>query len=317
MLPRISIITPSFNQGQYLEQTILSVLEQDYPDLELIIIDGGSTDNSVDIIRKYENRLAYWVSEKDNGQAHAINKGLEKATGTIFNWINSDDYLELGALTAIGQAFAQNPNTKVVCGYTYCFYENTKKESHTYRMGLKKSVAETILHVEMNQPGSFYKTEIVKEFGGVNESLRYVFDDELWFRFLMKYGMEDVQMIDNQIAHFRLHEGSKSLGEGFDGFQDEVQNIYYDVAVACHAPEWLLQKMQENKKTIPVIKFQKWNIPFLEKEKFTAAIAARYINSLYLSGQKNHAKEAMKMVVKNGHFKWNRMMVSLRLKLGW
>ena len=89
--PKISIVTPSFNQGQFLEETILSVLEQEYPNLEYIIIDGGSSDNSLNIIKQYEKKLSYWVSEPDNGQTHAINKGFSHATGEIFMWLNSDD----------------------------------------------------------------------------------------------------------------------------------------------------------------------------------------------------------------------------------
>ena len=104
----ISIVTPTYNQGQYIEQTIQSVLNQNYPNLEYIIIDGGSTDNTVEIIKKYEKHLKFWVSEKDNGQANAINKGLQYCTGEIFNWLNSDDYLEPGALLNIANAFSSN-----------------------------------------------------------------------------------------------------------------------------------------------------------------------------------------------------------------
>jgi glycosyltransferase involved in cell wall biosynthesis len=92
-LPKISILTPSYNQGQYIEQTIQSILSQNYPNLEYIVIDGGSTDNTVEILKKYDQHITYWVSEKDRGQSHAINKGIEKCTGVLFNWLNSDDYL--------------------------------------------------------------------------------------------------------------------------------------------------------------------------------------------------------------------------------
>ena len=123
--PKISIITPSYNQGQFLEQTIVSVLGQNYPNLEYVIIDGGSTDNSVEIIKKYEQHLAYWVSEKDKGQADAINKGLKFCTGEIFNWLNSDDYLENGALYKIAAAF-ENPVIDMVAGVVRNF--NNKEE---------------------------------------------------------------------------------------------------------------------------------------------------------------------------------------------
>ncbi|MGB5971795.1 MAG: glycosyltransferase, partial [Nodosilinea sp.] len=106
--PRVSIVTPSYNQGQFLEETIRSVLLQRYPNLEYIVIDGGSTDNSAEIIEKYQSCITYWVSEKDNGQAHAINKGLKISTGSILGWINSDDLYVKGTLRKIAQALCQN-----------------------------------------------------------------------------------------------------------------------------------------------------------------------------------------------------------------
>ncbi len=114
--PKISIVPSSYNQGQFLEETVLSVLNQNYPNLEHIIIDGGSTDNSVDIIKKYEDQLAYWVSEKDKGQTHAINKGFKHSNGEILNWLNSDDLLAPGALHVIAEEFSKNPRVDFFFG---------------------------------------------------------------------------------------------------------------------------------------------------------------------------------------------------------
>jgi len=114
--PKISIVTPSYNQAQFLERTILSVLNQNYPNLEYIIIDGGSTDGSVEIIKKYEKYLAYWVSEKDKGQADAINKGFQKSSGEILAYINSDDTYNPGAFLKIAKAFAKSPRADLMFG---------------------------------------------------------------------------------------------------------------------------------------------------------------------------------------------------------
>ena len=116
MLPKLSIITPSLNQGKFLEETIPSVLNQNYPNLEYVIIDGGSTDNSVAIIKRYEKHLTYWISEQDNGQADAINKGFEKTTGDIINWINSDDLLAADSLNSLTKEIRKNPNADFYFG---------------------------------------------------------------------------------------------------------------------------------------------------------------------------------------------------------
>ncbi|MEM8523656.1 MAG: glycosyltransferase family 2 protein, partial [Bacteroidota bacterium] len=122
--PKISIVTPSFNQSNFLERTIRSVLLQNYPNLEYVIIDGGSNDDSIEIIKKYERWLTYWTSEKDDGQAQAINKGLQHCTGLVFNWLNSDDWYLPNVLEVIGRTFAQHPDLQVFCGQQYLRYAN-------------------------------------------------------------------------------------------------------------------------------------------------------------------------------------------------
>lgn len=118
--PRISIVTPSYNQAEFLERTIFSVLNQNYPKLEYIIIDGGSTDGSVEIIKKYDKYLTFWVSEKDNGQADAIRKGFARATGEILAWINSDDTYLPGTFLKVAKAFIKNPKVDLIFGNIFC-----------------------------------------------------------------------------------------------------------------------------------------------------------------------------------------------------
>lgn len=315
MLPKITIITPSYNQGAFIEQTIVSVLNQGYENLEYIIIDGGSSDGTVDVLKKYQDRITYWLSEPDNGQAHAINKGLRMATGDVFNWINSDDSLEVGALKTVGKFFNEHQSKNVFCGFTRCFWHETNATEVEYRMGLQSSVIDTITGFHMNQPGTFYKTAIVRELGNVNESLRYVFDVELWFRYLCAFGLSDIGVTKERLAHFRLHGTSKSIGEGFESFEKEQQSIFIDIAKFAGAPDWLLKQMCTRSHSQVYRTAGPWNLRNLDVEKYTAYFAAIYLNTLYLTGQKPEAKEALKLIVENNYFKWNRTFMSLRLKL--
>ena len=223
-LPKISIITPSFNQGQFLEQTILSVLNQNYPNLEYIIIDGGSTDNSVEIIKKYSGQLKYWVSEKDRGQAHAINKGLSHCTGDIFNWINSDDYLAEGTLFKVGKQFS-NHDIDIVAGAVCNFDE--KKNSKLLMNGkltideyLKKNI-ELIYH----QPGVYLRMDKMKEIGKFKENLHYCFDQEYMMRYLLKYNR--VIYLEDVLAYFRIHSDSKSVSQA-EKFAWDFRCMYKD-----------------------------------------------------------------------------------------
>ena len=278
--PRITVITPSYNQGHYLEQTIDSVLSQNYPNLEFIIIDGGSTDSSLEIIKRNQRYLSYWVHEKDNGQSDAINKGLKRATGEIFNWLNSDDYYYPGALLAIAEGFSSQPEKKIMCGYTHCFYHESGATSHTYRMGIGTTVAASLMNVEMNQPGSFYRMEVMRELGFLNPSLRYVFDGELWFRFLCKYGLKAFGYTDALIAHFRLHETSKSVGDGFFEFYKEFLNIHLFLAKQLQLMPVIINYL-ENDQYIERYVPGNWDYTFLEKEVLEYIFAEKYKFLLY------------------------------------
>jgi glycosyltransferase involved in cell wall biosynthesis len=223
-LPKITIITPSYNQGKYIEQTITSILDQDYPNLEYIIIDGGSTDETVDIIKKYADKITYWVSEPDDGQAHAINKGLEKASGDLVNWINSDDYLEPGALHYIGTLYNKT-HFNILFTHTRCFYEKSNDQFINY-FEIKKNLGETIVFHSINQPGTFIKTKCLTELAGINEALNFSFDLELYMRYFLKYGLNN-SISDTYITtSFRLHSKSKTVKEQIK-FTEEENEIWY------------------------------------------------------------------------------------------
>ena len=208
MPPKLSIVTPSFNQGRFLEETILSVLNQEYPNLEYIIIDGGSTDETVDVIRRYEDRINFWVSEKDRGQVHAINKGIEKTTGDIFGFINSDDVYLPGTFAAVASYFESHPRCEWVCGDTIMFGEG--REDELIRAVVPKSAAHCLSWAyTAPQPGHFWKRELIE--GGFDEAWPYDFDHDLYVRLLL--AGHQCEYIPQSFAAYRLHEASKTVAE--------------------------------------------------------------------------------------------------------
>jgi glycosyltransferase involved in cell wall biosynthesis len=226
--PKISIVTPSYNQGQYIEQTITSILNQDYPNLEYIIIDGGSTDNTVEIIKKYESKLAYWISEPDKGQSDALNKGLAKCTGDIFNWINSDDYLEVGSLWAIGEAFRQD-NPDMVIGKLRIFEDSTNDTILLYHGKPQQRIESEFYDHYLSQPSAFYNMEVIQKLGKrVQTNLHYVMDLELWCRFRFHFPQARIVILDKLVAHFREHTQSKTVSQR-SKFQEEINALLLDV----------------------------------------------------------------------------------------
>jgi glycosyltransferase involved in cell wall biosynthesis len=204
--PQVSIVTPSYNQGQFLEETIRSVLLQGYPDLEYIIIDGGSTDGSMEVISKYEPWLAYWVSEPDRGQSHAINKGWGLATGDILAWLNSDDTYQPEAIYLAVRALIQHPDAALVYGHYNCVDEN----SHVIQTVQSPPFdARRLLAVDfIPQQTVFIRSGALHQVGLLNESYQCVMDYDLWLRMARLFPFTKVDAV---LANFRLHAQSKTV----------------------------------------------------------------------------------------------------------
>lgn len=177
--PKISLVMPNFNQGRYLEEAIRSVLLQAYPNLEFFVIDGGSTDDSVAILRKYTPWLSGWVSERDRGQSHAINKGFACCTGEIFNWLCGDDLLQPGALFQVAQAFTEEPACDVVAGNCYFLYETDPTRSGSRSPELQR-LRRSPFASAVWQPSCFMRRSLIARPHVVPDDLHYCMDRELW-----------------------------------------------------------------------------------------------------------------------------------------
>ena len=219
-LPVISIITPSFNQAKFLEQTIRSVLLQGYPNLEYIIIDGGSTDDSVEIIRKYEQHLAYWVSEPDRGQSHAINKGLEKSTGEIVAWLNSDDYYTPDTLDLVAKELSTASGHFALVGHCLkVFSDNTPLWICRGHFESLSRLLEFWNGYSMPQSSIFWRREVFNRIGFLNEDHHYIMDFDYWVRIASHYNFRN---IDKVLSHATHHENAKT-GDNYQTYYSHLR----------------------------------------------------------------------------------------------
>lgn len=223
-LPRITIITPSLNQGDFIGQTIDSVLDQSYPDLEYIVIDGGSTDNTLEVLKKYSGRIS-WVSEKDRGQSNAINKGLWMASGEIVAYLNSDDIYLPGALRAVGEFFASNPEAAWLTGrcriIDHCGAEIRRGIALYKNFWLLINSYQILLILDfISQPATFWRRVVIDEIGGFDEELEYAMDYDYSLRVGKKFKL---LVLHKYLASYRIHHSSKAGGSAHAQFDVDLQ----------------------------------------------------------------------------------------------
>lgn len=236
--PKISIVTPSYNQMQFLEETIRSVLLQGYPNLEYIIIDGGSTDGSIEIIKKYEPWLSYWVSEKDCGQSHAINKGFQRATGDIVAWINSDDVYLPGAFEYAVRFLQSHPDAGFIHGPVNIIDENSQVIGNYPVVPFSWESQLPVNHIA--QQSVFISGQAFKKAGDLDVSLHYAMDYDLWLRLALHHA---IYHTDQVLAQFRIWGANKTSFHP-SVFADEFAKVIDNFLSRQDLPGEVLQKKQ-------------------------------------------------------------------------
>jgi len=250
-LTTVSIVTPSFNQARYLESTIRSVLEQEYPHIEYLIVDGGSTDGSVEIIKKYAGQLAWWVSEKDKGQTDALNKGFARATGDIFAWLNSDDTYEPGAIAAAVKYLDEHPEIGLV-------YAETNFIDEQGRVIGRFPAAQTDLprlqrgYVHIPQQAAFFRASLWQQVGPLDPAFYFAMDYDLWVRLAR---LAPLAYLPGQTwANFRLHSSGKTIAAD-DRCWPEMLKVHYRDGGSFLAP--IVAKYYVRKLAAPLLNWQR------------------------------------------------------------
>ena len=239
---KISVVTPSYNQGQYLEATIDSVLSQGIDDLEYIIMDGGSSDNSVEIIKKYAKHLSYWQSKRDGGQTQAICAGFERASGEVFCWLNSDDRYEPGALSLAEKEFEINSKLQLLYGDYILSYQDghevpKPKISFNFNICLHA-------YLMIPQPSSFWRASLYKKVGGLNPEYQHAFDYDFFLRvgYALRNEPGSIKHVRKFLSKFRVHDASKSVSE-IPSFKPELRRIKQQFGVSKYRS---LRKIRSN-----------------------------------------------------------------------
>lgn len=258
--PKITIVTPVFNQVQLIEQTILSIINQNYPNLEYIIIDGGSTDGTVDIIRKYDSKLAYWVSEPDNGMYDAIQKGFNHSTGEIMAWLNADDMYHRGALFSIAEIFQTFPNVEWIEGLN-TFWDNHPCGGRTLTVCPSREFSkyEFLMgdYKWIQQESTVWHRSLWEKSDGLNTQLKYAGDFALWISF---FRYAKLYTVDILIGGFRRWSNEQKSKKGFDKYIEEC-NVVLENEIISLQDKKVIKHYKKIKKINCIVS----NIPFLSR----------------------------------------------------
>lgn len=264
IFPKISIVTPSYNQGKFIEETINSVLGQGYRNLEYVIIDGGSKDGTLEIIKKYEKHLHYWVSEADNGHGHALNKGFAKTTGEIMAWINSDDKYTPWAFRTVAEIFQNFPHVDWIVGI------NSWWNSSGAMIGTSKSqknIYDYLLgnYAWIQQESVFWRRSLWERSGGfINENYNFMVDGELWTRFFLH---AELYSVDCVLGGYRFHDANRAK-KNWQNCLDEMERSIKDMKTKCP------YEYNERAKKLKIIRYI--NRYFFLKSKVFPKIASKF-----------------------------------------
>lgn len=305
MPPKISVVIPSYNQGQFIEETILSVINQQYPNLEIIIIDGGSKDNTVDVIKKYEQHITWWVSEKDKGQSDAINKGFSRITGDIATWLCSDDLYTEGALNKVAKIFSELPDEAgLIYGGATLFGEKAKRQD---TFGYENAGIERYISGQaFPQPSSFFKSKYLKEAGSwVRADLHLGMDYDLFARLGCVCEFHATKEI---FSLYRLHDASKTVSQHSKLVEDWTRSF----GNLCRNLGWndVIEKMQKIPQLSSFLNYQynfKPNPNIIAKANKDLALfyhLCYWLKSCYQYNRRDDAREILGILKRNFPAEW-------------
>ena len=268
--PKISIITPSYNQGQFIEETIRSVIFQDYPNIEYIIIDGGSKDESVDIIRKYENQLSFWVSEPDDGQTDAINKGLKISTGDILAYINSDDVYCPDTFKIIADYFDQNPDIAMIYG-NILHIDRDGKILCCIRPGKLDITQYLLARFYIPQPTVFFRSCVLDEIGYFDQRYHLAMDKDFWIRIMFNY---QIGYIPKILAQARIYDEAKSTSQKSEYLDEHLMilDTLFSNADLLHYQNTITLNFKKFKREAYSSVYFQGGLAFLEIHQFVPAV---------------------------------------------